>query len=640
MRHLHRWPSTLLALLLTGGALPVVAEPLSPEFTSLFDGKTLNAFTPVGPATWRITDGEITASGGGWLQMKAPWQDGRIKFRFRCDGACDTGILLRGRASSDGFEGIYLSLAADDAGVVSSVKVSADGRILSRQDPQRGPVPVRPSTFADISTLATPGAPPPMPAGGPRAGPVTKRPLNADGWNYVTIAMRGGALSAQINGKLVGSEAPLVDVSDFGAMRIKGAANLRVKDIAFEDFIVRTEPRGDVGAGFSMQRLSELYYGESAAIADINKDGRADIIAGPLWFEGPDFRRSHEFAEPVSGNIGLGYTEFAGAEVADWNSDGWPDILAQQINSSFPVYLYLNPKGEGRHWTRQLVVPFTRSETHLTCDLFGDGRRQLVASINGRLGWLFPGGADPMTLWIFHSISDPGAGGARNAPTQHGLGCGDLNSDGRMDVIGGNGWWEQTAGGAEPGWRFHSAPFDVYTDREDGGGGANMIAYDVNGDERADVVSSLRGHGYGLAWYEQTAAGDWIRHMIMNSPDKAGPDDSIAPFSELHVVRMADMDGDGLQDIVTGKRWWSHGNLFREEGFQAPPVLYWFKLGRSGGKVTFTPHLIHDNSGIGTSFAVGDINNDSKPDIVTNARHGAFLFINRLGPVSQPRRRR
>ena len=176
-----------------------------------------------------------------------------------------------------------------------------------------------------------------------------------------------------------------------------------------------------------------------------------------------------------------------------------------------------------------------------------------------------------------------------------------------------------------------NARFAVMHCADNYGGGADMYAYDVNGDGRADVVSSLRGHGYGLAWYEQTASGGWTRHMIMSSPDKAGPEETIAPFSELHVVQMADMDGDGLKDIITGKRWWSHGDLYREEGFQAWPVLYWFKLSRAGGRVTFTPHLIHDNSGIGTDFAVGDVNGDKRPDIVTNARHGAFLFLNTLG---------
>lgn len=625
------------SLLLGGSALPLLAEPLSPEFASLFDGRAMSGFTSVGAAKWSVASGDIVAGpGGGWLQMKAPWQDGRIKFRFRCDNGCDTGILIRGRAAAGGFEGVYMSLAPADAGMVSAAVVDANGKILSTRNPERIAVPPRPSTFAGMSTEQTPGAPPPSAApaggrgGGNPAAPVAMK-LNANDWNYVTFAIRDGAVSAEINGKVVNTGQPMAGISDFGFAGIKAAPGLRVKDLAFEDFIVRTEPTGKVGAGFAMQRLSELYYGESATIADVNKDGKMDIIAGPVWFEGPDFKKSHEFAVPVSGNIGFGYTEFAGTELADWNGDGWPDILEQEIDKGFPVYLYINPRGENRHWERHLVVPYTRSETHMTCDLFKDGRRELVASINGKLGWLFPADKDVTKLWTFHTISDTNVGGPRDAPTQHGLGCGDVNGDGRVDVVDANGWWEQPAKVTDAAWTFHSAPFDIYTDKEDGGGGADMIVYDVNGDGRADIVSSLRGHGYGLAWYEQTANGGWIRHMIMNSPDKAGPEDTIAPFSELHVLRMADMDGDGLKDIIAGKRWWSHGDLYREEGFQAPAVLYWFKLSRAGGKVTFTPHLIHDNSGIGTYFAVGDVNGDGRPDIVTDARHGAFLFLNTMG---------
>ena len=33
--------------------------------------------------------------------------------------------------------------------------------------------------------------------------------------------------------------------------------------------------------------------------------------------------------------------------------------------------------------------------------------------------------------------------------------------------------------------------------------GADMFAYDVNGDKLADIVTSLFAHGPGLVWYEQ-----------------------------------------------------------------------------------------------------------------------------------------
>ena len=87
-----------------------------------------------------------------------------------------------------------------------------------------------------------------------------------------------------------------------------------------------------------------------------------------------------------------------------------------------------------------------------------------------------------------------------------------------------------------------------------------MYAYDVNGDGLNDIITGLAAHGFGLAWYEQYREGGEIRfrqHVFMNKEpqeNKYG-----VKFSELHAIDLVDMDGDGLKDIVTGKRFWSHG---------------------------------------------------------------------------------
>lgn len=94
----------------------------------------------------------------------------------------------------------------------------------------------------------------------------------------------------------------------------------------------------------------------------------------------------------------------------------------------------------------------------------------------------------------------------------------------------------------------------------------------------------------------------------------------------MQAVEWADVDGDGLKDIVTGKRFWIHGD--RDPEATHPAVLYWFRQTRTAdGKVEFIPYQIDDNSGAGNHIVIGDVNGDRKMDIVTANKKGAFIFL-------------
>ena len=165
-----------------------------------------------------------------------------------------------------------------------------------------------------------------------------------------------------------------------------------------------------------------------------------------------------------------------------------------------------------------------------------------------------------------------------------------------------------------------------------------MYVYDVNGDGRNDVITSIAAHGWGLAWFEQTDKknnqGEPIfkMHLFMNK-DPSDNRYGIA-FSQLHAMELVDIDGDGLKDIVTGKCFWAHGPN-KDEGVGDPAVLYWFRLVRNNdGTVDWVPYLIDDDTGVGRQIGIGDVNGDGLPDVVIGNKKGTFVFKHQVRKVS------
>jgi hypothetical protein len=396
-------------------------------------------------------------------------------------------------------------------------------------------------------------------------------------------------------------------------------------DVSAADYALHT---------FKKLTLMTNFVCEGAHFADLNKDGKMDIVAGAFWFAGPDFTQRHEFTKPAEKpyDPAKGYSDYFLTYTHDFNGDGWPDILVYGWPGKDASW-YENPKNQPGHWKKHVLLESADNESPQLGDMTGDGKPELLCHTGGRLGFAEINWADPRKPAKFNPISptDP----KKYQRYTHGYGFGDLNGDGRPDILERDGWWEQPKDRNSDewtAWKFHAVPFAPAGLR----GGAQMFVYDVNGDGLADVVTSWDAHGYGLAWYEGRREGGAVKfreHVIMNH--KPEHNRYGVKFSQPHSQFLVDVDGDGLKDIVTGKRFWAHGPAGDAEP-NAPAVLYWFQLKRGkDGLVDFIPHLVDDDSGVGTQVTAGDVNGDGLPDIIVGNKKGVFVFLHEAKKVSK-----
>jgi CubicO group peptidase (beta-lactamase class C family) len=371
---------------------------------------------------------------------------------------------------------------------------------------------------------------------------------------------------------------------------------------------------------FERRVLSERYLCDGITAGDLNRDGHPDIVAGPYWYEGPDFIRQNEFYPARDFDPAVSPTDSLYSHIHDFNGDGWPDILVLGRVHLHQAFWYENPRGAPGLWPKHFAFHRVQGESPPFTDVDGDGRPELVAHWENRWGFIRPDRNSPASPWRFSPISSRGEW----HHFYHGEGIGDVNGDSRPDLILNEGWYEQPTGSGE--WTRHDFRFGER-------GGAQMFACDVDGDQLPDILTALDAHGWGLAWFEQMGGSGkptFRKHLIMGDRSQE-PLFGVA-FSQPHAVALADLNGDQLPDIITGKRRWAHGPTGDVEPM-AEPVVYWFELVREGNSARFVPHKIDDNSGVGLQITVADVNLDRLPDILTASKLGAFLFINKGRPL-------
>jgi hypothetical protein len=385
-------------------------------------------------------------------------------------------------------------------------------------------------------------------------------------------------------------------------------------------------------SSFQKHTLTNLYYADGINAGDLNNDGHVDIVSGPFWYAGPNFKHSHEYYKAVPLLTEKSPSNSMFTFLHDWSGDGWLDVLVLGRVHMHNAFWYENPAKSGNEWKKHFAFERVKGESPMLVDMNEDGQPELLAHWEGEWGFIAANKDKPSEPWKFYGVEHQ-----HDWPQfYHGEGIGDINSDGHADIILTDGWYEQPKNDPfDASWTYHEGRL---TEQR---GGAQIYVDDIDADGDADIVSSLHGHEWGLSWFEQVQQNEnvdapvtqlgrtiFCEHQLMGTREEEAKYG--VAFSQPHALEFQDLNGDGRKDIIIGKRVWAHGPKGDVEPM-GTPVIYWFEAtDNEAGNVTFKPHLIDNQSGVGTQITIKDVNNDGRPDVLSASKLGAFVFLNQI----------
>ena len=270
------------------------------------------------------------------------------------------------------------------------------------------------------------------------------------------------------------------------------------------------------------------------ALADVDRDGDLDWIAGNANYSGPDggeicwweFESADKWTRHV---LGKGNTDVGGAAY-DVDGDGWVDFVAGSkllINSRAP---------KAKEFAAYEIGTIYSHDTEFA-DVNGDGKMDLIAN-SDRTGLFWYEIPKVVTnAWIAHLIASTEEHKVHGGVSPRAVA--DLDGDGDNDVVTGQVWFENVGGGLK--WRMHKN-IDL-GEKHQYGISVRTWTGDMDGDKDIDLVQAENDNPDGrIAWFENDGKGNWTRHIIR--AEGQGQD--------FHSLAVADFDGDGDLDVYSG----------------------------------------------------------------------------------------
>ncbi len=361
---------------------------------------------------------------------------------------------------------------------------------------------------------------------------------------------------------------------------------------------------------FVPHRIS-AYKTEACGVADFNKDGLMDIVSLPYLYLAPDFKPIKiSETDMFIGADGKGYAKDFMNLPLDVDHDGNTDIISGCWFNQETWWLK-NRLPDTSVWVKNLIEKTGNIETGILVDLDGDGKATDFV----------PDTPNVTCVYQRQNKTDkvPFARDSVNVEKcDCGRGCGDINGDGKNDLLTPIAWYEKKS---ENNWQRHPLRLGFETGKY--GHASNLIVFDVNRDGKNDIIVSS-AHRHGIFWYEQLNDRDadgeiqFKQHLI---------DDT---WSQAHYLGWGDIDGDGLPELVTGKRFLAH-NGGDPDPYGKVGIYYYDFI--PGANPEFRKHIISFDDGVnlGLNVELVDVDGDGDIDLVTTGKQGGLVwFENRM----------